>query len=540
MIVSLDPALLEQLTPSGDPHTAAEAEQLDGELARAVRHTALMRRLFYLAVLIVALYGTATGVAAAFHLPWWTAIGGVVALELGSVTFLSNADVRRRVGEHATTSRLLGAAIAAAAATCNVATHGSPLLGGFYALMSLLGFASWWLDVENKRRDRLRARGMLPPPTPRYELWGHWIRHPATTSQARRLAKAHPRLGLHGSLEAAVVLHRRHQRDTALAGALRTRIRAAAGRQLADIAVLTYDLDEVARRLRATADYDGLAGILSRELAVERLLHRGDSIASAHAPRRTAAAQAREPLPDGGDDDPHACTSDLETPDVLRRAPNDLRCLESGPPTPLATAAPDTEAGDGDHTGQATPPGQRDTTTSPGEPAPSAALAGRIRMRIIGDPAICDGSGNPVAGLRAKSLELLVFLAVRRDGAALPDILNAVWPGVEPLRAGQRLSTCLSNLRSIIRGVLIADKPADRREPIRVWPEAIVNTGGHYHLNPVVVTVDWWQFLDAEASQSVPADRAPVSPPRPRIADGYGYAWLDGEPEEREAYAAHP
>src|SRR6266511_2797335 len=140
MIASLEPELLARLTRLDDPHATAQAEQLDDDLAAAVRRTAFMRRLFYAAVLLVALYGTATGAVAAFGLPWWICIGGIFALELGGVTFLSHADVRRRLGETATAPRLLGAVIAAAAATFNVVTHTDRLLGGFFALMSVLGF----------------------------------------------------------------------------------------------------------------------------------------------------------------------------------------------------------------------------------------------------------------------------------------------------------------------------------------------------------------------------------------------------------------
>ena len=80
---------------------------------------------------------------AQFGLPWPVAVGGIFALELGGVVFLSNAEVRRRLGEHASVSRLLGAVVAGAAATFNVLTHHSLLLGGFFALMSLLGFLAW-------------------------------------------------------------------------------------------------------------------------------------------------------------------------------------------------------------------------------------------------------------------------------------------------------------------------------------------------------------------------------------------------------------
>src|SRR4029453_13501664 len=109
MIVSLGPELLARLTRLDNASPTAETEQLDGDLVTAVRRTERMRKLFYAAVLGVALYGSATGAATAFGLPWWIAIGGVFALELGGVTFLANADVRRRLGEPPSTSPLFGA-----------------------------------------------------------------------------------------------------------------------------------------------------------------------------------------------------------------------------------------------------------------------------------------------------------------------------------------------------------------------------------------------------------------------------------------------
>src|SRR5262249_13762704 len=232
------PELLQLLSRLDGGANAALAEELDADLAAAVRRTAAMRRLFYAAVLAVALYGTATGAVAQFGLPWWVAIGGIFALELGGGVLLSNAETRRRLGEHAALSRLLGAVVAGAAAAFNVLTHRSLLSGGFFALMSVLGFLAWWLDVENKRRDRLRARGQLAAAAPSYELCGHWLRHPFVTRRARGFAKAYPQLGLYGSLEAALVTMRRERRNTALAEALRKRIPSAVGRDSADIPVL--------------------------------------------------------------------------------------------------------------------------------------------------------------------------------------------------------------------------------------------------------------------------------------------------------------
>ncbi|ROO60366.1 hypothetical protein EDC02_2229 [Micromonospora sp. Llam0] len=575
MIVALDLELLERLARLDDPKATAVAEELDDDLAKAVRRAAFMRRLFYAAVLIVALYGTATGAVAAFDLPWWIAIGGIFALELGGVTFLSNADVRRRVGEHATTSWLLGGLIAAAAATFNVVTHGNRLLGGFFALMSVLGFVGWWVDVENKRRDRLRARGLLPAPTPRYELWAHWVRHPLITAQARGFAKAYPQLGLYGSLHAALIVRSRERRDAALADVLRARIRAAAGKRMADIAVLTYDMDEVARRLRANADYDGLTGLLGAELTAEHVLHgRDDHAAVAARAFLARQAQARPTLTgtDAGPDEPtppahHAEVADadhLSTPHAAPDHPG--RAADHTParaPSPTGARSP---AGDPTGNGRAVLP---PSGTRPGVPARTSTVEGtvtragpddnsgpdqvgapqagpparattrwsgrlglppgdRVRITVIGEPAVLDATGQPVRGLRAKSMELLVFLTIHRDGAPLMEILDAVWPDVALQKANQRLSTCLSNLRGVIRGALESANPTDRDETADgLRPEPIVNTGGHYHLAPAIVTVDWWQLLDDRQAGAPSATEVAVSAARARIADGHDYPWLD-------------
>ena len=576
MIVSLSPELVARLTRHDDPRATAVAEELDQHLAAAVRRTAFMRRLFYAAVLIVALYGTVTGAVAAFDLPWWIAIGGIFALELGGVTFLSNADVRRRLGEHAAASRLLGGIIAATAAAFNVVTHGDHLLGGFYAMMSLLGFVSWWVDVENKRRDRLRARGLLPSPTPRYELWAHWIRHPMITAQARSLAKAYPQLGLYGSLEAASIVRREHQRDAALAHVLRTRIRTVAGKKMAEIAVLTYDIDQVARRLRAAADYDGLTALLANELTAEHLLHAHDDHTAARAfraqqaadrlPRTRAGARTDEPARRGDRDETvntQKCASPQTGPDrnaiaaheTSRRAPLAIhdqspadgpalngkavppslgasldilpaRQSARGITVTLARESNDPDHGDASSLGpQASAP-----TRPPAGSGPPRAC--RVPITVIGQPAILDAAGQPIRGLRAKSVELLVFLVVNHDGAPLTEILNTVWPGVTREKANQRLSTCLSNLRATIRGAQQAIDPEDRDVTADGQrPDPIVNTGGHYHLDPATVTVDWWQLLGQRHTGTPSSTDTVVNGARARIADGCDYPWLDTDPD---------
>src|SRR6266511_2753998 len=464
-----------------------------------------MRRLFYAAVLAVALYGTATGAVAQFGLPWWVAIGGIFALELGGVVFLSNAEVRRRLGEHASLSRLLGAAVAGAAATFNVLTHRNLLLGGFFALMSVLGFLAWWLDVENKRRDRLRARGQLAAATPSYELWGHWLRHPVVTRRARGFAKAYPQLGLYGSLEATLITMRREKRNAALADALRTRIRAAVGKDMADIAVLTFDMDEVASRLRDGADYDGLTALLGSELTAERVLHGSGASVSIPAIRLGSRNGVTVSLDDA--DQPDSFADGVRSPEgsMVR---HDRAAGHAGV-SYLSDHQPDEDSVD-----------------------PAA-----VKVRILGPPALIDADGSPVRGLRTKSTELLVYLAVHRDGAPQADIVAAIWPDVTPERAAQRLSTCLANLRSIIRQARESSDADGGDGDTRVEP--VVNTAGTYRLDPAIVTVDWWQTVDGYAraarngtdSTNLAQWRHAIGEALDSLAEDSDYPWIDAERE---------
>ncbi|MEV6967608.1 hypothetical protein AB0M47_21135 [Hamadaea sp. NPDC051192] len=272
MIVSLEPELLERLSRL-DGEASAAAEEEDESLRKAVRLDRKQRKVFYVVVLLLALVGQASGVVEKLGTGWLVAFGAVIALELGGVSFLSNADVRRRLGENATVSRVVAVLVAVSAITFNLVSHWDTnwMLGAFFALMSALGFISWWTDMENRRRDRLRAKNQLAAVTPSYELWGHWLRHPLLTRRARSLARAYPQLGLYGSLEAALIVTRQEKRNEALSAALQKRLKKTVGKDMAEIAILTYDMDQVAERLRAGADYDGLTAILAAELSAVRV-----------------------------------------------------------------------------------------------------------------------------------------------------------------------------------------------------------------------------------------------------------------------------
>ncbi|GAA3294280.1 hypothetical protein Dvina_50475 [Dactylosporangium vinaceum] len=245
--------------------------EYDADLHKTVRQTSIMRQLFYFVVLIVALAGQVSGAVEALGIPLIWAIPAVGALELGGIVVLANADVRRRLGEKATASRVLSAAIAAFAVAFNWMAHDNKLMAGFFAGMSALGYLVWLMHTENQRRDRLRAKGDLPPTTPAYEVVGHWLRHPWLTLRAKNLAKADPSLGLYSSIAAAKAEKRKEQRTSAIAKVLHRKIRSAVDPSTADIAVAVYDLDEIAVRLADGADYEGLTALIAADLAPARL-----------------------------------------------------------------------------------------------------------------------------------------------------------------------------------------------------------------------------------------------------------------------------
>ncbi|GAA0902999.1 hypothetical protein GCM10009558_001370 [Virgisporangium aurantiacum] len=272
------------------PSRPAAAEALDRDLETAVRHTGQLRRGFYFVVLLVALTGQVTGADQTLHIPLLFALPAVAALELGGVVVLANADVRRRLGERALGSRLLSAAITAGAVAFNWLAHPNRLLGGFFAGMSLLGYLVWATHAENSRRDRLRARGALPPTTPAYEIIGHWLRHPWLTRRAKALAKADPNLGLYTSLAAAQEQVRAEHRRAAISAVLHRKIRAAVDPVTADIAVHVYDLDQIADRLADHADYESLTVLIATDLTPARLT----AAPTAVRPRRRGLRQRRD------------------------------------------------------------------------------------------------------------------------------------------------------------------------------------------------------------------------------------------------------
>jgi hypothetical protein len=246
---------------------------------------------FYAVVALIALAGQAG--AAVHWLGWWlpSAVAAVAAVEFGGIALSAYADFRRRLGERALAARILSAAVAGGAVAVNWFGHPDRMQAGFFAGMSALGYLVWLLHSGARRRDQLRAIHALPPVAPAYGL-GLWLRHPGLTRRARALALADPTLGLYGSLDAARAAQRVERRQAAIATALRRKLTAAVDPLTAEIATATFDLDEIAARLAAGADYDGLTALIATDLAPNRL--------TGGKPARTPSARTTPTRPAAG------------------------------------------------------------------------------------------------------------------------------------------------------------------------------------------------------------------------------------------------
>lgn len=180
---------------------------------------------------------------------------------------------------------------------------------------------------------------------------------------------------------------------------------------------------------------------------------------------------------------------------------------------------------------EATPPAEK--TAQPSKPAPArqveapkpapANQRARADIRLFGGVAIRHPNGEAVAGLRQHARQLLVYLAVHRDGANLPDIMETIWPDATLRRAAERLSTEVADLRRRIR------QAANDTNS-----QPVINTGGRYHLNPDLVEVDLWRLTDTVQAANVSTDQARIDELREAVdlhagdlAAGFDYDWID-------------
>lgn len=133
-----------------------------------------------------------------------------------------------------------------------------PYIGIGFATLSAGAYCLALIHMSARRRDALRAAGLLAQVPPAYGVW-RWVRRPVLTARAAELARVQG-LGLRESLRQAELELRAERRRPAIAAAVEAAIRSSHDDpQMAEIAVSTLDLDRIATELAATADYAGWA-----------------------------------------------------------------------------------------------------------------------------------------------------------------------------------------------------------------------------------------------------------------------------------------
>lgn len=202
--------------------------------------------------------------------PVWAAVVAVLpfaaCLELLAMALAAMGDQRQRAGEQAYGFRVFSAVVAVlAVGIIVVGHHREPYLAAAFGVLSGSAYLLWLLHGAARRRDALRAAGLLDTTTPVYGVWRR-LRHPVWCARAAELARAQG-LGLHESLAEALRRMRAEKRRPAIARAVERVVRADhADPLMAEIASATLDLDRIAEVLERRADYDGWAERLAAAL----------------------------------------------------------------------------------------------------------------------------------------------------------------------------------------------------------------------------------------------------------------------------------
>lgn len=112
--------------------------------------------------------------------------------------------------------------------------------------------------------------------------------------------------------------------------------------------------------------------------------------------------------------------------------------------------------------GPPTPPAEGGVDSTSKLPARAGAEPGDRPLVSLLGPLTVYGGKQSRRGLRARALELIAFLALRREGAQRDEILEALWPGEDPKRSRHRLYQAVRDARR-----LLADAVASERD--RYW-----------------------------------------------------------------------
>ncbi|MGH3869788.1 MAG: DUF4062 domain-containing protein [Pseudonocardiaceae bacterium] len=113
-----------------------------------------------------------------------------------------------------------------------------------------------------------------------------------------------------------------------------------------------------------------------------------------------------------------------------------------------------------------------------------------LSLKVLGRVALIhtneDTQRDLTAALTPKQREVLVYLAINRNGARREALAEAIWPDSPRARPFNSLYSTLSLLRRNL-----SKATGDQLS------EITRNDDGRYHLDPTLVTVDHWQFHDA-------------------------------------------
>ncbi|MEW2427786.1 BTAD domain-containing putative transcriptional regulator [Micromonospora sp. NPDC047644] len=226
-------------------------------------------------------------------------------------------------------------------------------------------------------------------------------------------------------------------------------------------------------------------------------------------PRRAAASGVIAGLPDH---------TDIGDPDRLVVAADDPN------PTP-------------EHSATAQPHERRDHASNEPHPAgddQSSRTGALVDVRVFGGARIVDM--DTTTPLRAKALELLVYLVVQDGDAAQDSILDDLLPDAPASKAPHRLHTYVSALRKTL--VLTGGPATYLTHPSR-----------RYALNRDALDTDLWRMRAAlrdAARATTDADRTAalqraVDAYDGTLADGFDYEWIEAYREgiRRQALDAH-
>lgn len=224
-------------------------------------------------------------------------------------------------------------------------------------------------------------------------------------------------------------------------------------------------------------------------------------------------------------DGPPLCPTRLPVLDVTttRELLDTAREAHTGEPAPSnARPAPQSPTAATTEPAATTPPAAGRPESTVTGTTTGIAAARRARLRVLGKARIEDitAEGRP---LRAKALELAVFLAVHPDGVGTRDIGEYLEPDARLSQADQRVHTNASNLRHVLgRAGDAATKNA-----------YVIKTAGKYRLDPDTVDVDLWALRDLlRAASTAPSPRrrellsAACGLYTGPLADGSDYEWL--------------